>query len=243
MYASKVPGLPFVVSDAAIKLKELDLELDAAAETELTDQEREEKEKFVEFLHKMKAGGLFMDYVLSQHQKLPHLGNAYVAKCYACEKFSLWAESALIFPLTSYTGEEPNPDLSADIAHDYNEARSIATLSPRGAAALLRLAIQKLCKELGATDKTIDDAIASLVRKGLDVQVQQALDIVRVIGNEAVHPGEMDMRDDISTVNTLFGLVNLIADRMISQPKKLAALYNKLPANKLKGIEQRDKKP
>jgi hypothetical protein len=42
------------------------------------------------------------------------------------------------------------------------------------------------------------------VQKGLDVQIQQALDTVRVIGNEAVHPGEMDVRDDPSLVGTLY---------------------------------------
>ena len=95
--------------------------------------------------------------------------------------------------------------------------------------------------EVGESGKNIDADIASLVKKGLDVRVQQALDIVRVIGNESVHPGQMDLRDDHDTVTELFRLVNLIADVMISQPKAIDAMYNALPASKLKGIENRDK--
>ena len=41
--------------------------------------------------------------------------------------------------------------------------------------------------------------VAKLVKKGLPVDVQQALDAVRVIGNEALHPGQMDLRDDRPT--------------------------------------------
>jgi len=96
--------------------------------------------------------------------------------------------------------------------------------------------------ELGEPGKNIDDDIASLVRKGLDPRVQQALDIVRVIGNESVHPGQMDLRDDANTVTELFRLVNLIADIMISQPKAIEAMYGALPASKLEGIKQRDAK-
>lgn len=36
---------------------------------------------------------------------------------------------------------------------------------------------------------------------------------MRVIGNESVHPGEMDIRDDHDTVFQLFDLVNLIAEQ------------------------------
>src|SRR5688572_10249423 len=83
----------------------------------------------------------------------------------------------------------------------------------------LRLAIKKLCAELGETGKNINDDIASLEKKGLDKRVQQALDIVRVIGNDAVHPGQIDLRDDRDTATKLFGLVNLIAEKMITEPK------------------------
>jgi len=70
--------------------------------------------------------------------------------------------------------------------------------------------------------------------------IQKSLDIVRVTGNDAVHPGQIDT-DDPETVNQLFGLVNVIVDSMISVPKKIEGIYESLPEDKLKGIEKRDK--
>jgi hypothetical protein len=134
----------------------------------------------------------------------------------------------------------PNSDLPETITADFEEAREIVQASPRGAASLLRLAIQKLCSHLGEKGKNIDDDIASLVRKGLNPLVQQSLDIVRVIGNEAVHPGTLDLSDDRDTAFRLFELVNAIADQMISHPKTVSDMYRKLPEMKRKAIESRD---
>ena len=50
-----------------------------------------------------------------------------------------------------------------------------------------------------------------------------------MIGNNAVHPGTLDLRDDSATAEKLFGLVNLIAEIMISQPKRVAEMYDSLP--------------
>ena len=134
----------------------------------------------------------------------------------------------------------PNPDLSDEIKDDYEEARSILSRSPRGAAALLRLAIQKLCKELGEQGENINQDIASLVRKGLPIQVQQALDAVRMIGNEAVHPGQIAISDNPAIAATLFRLVNFIAEKMISEPKAIEQIYGSLPPEKLAAIQRRD---
>jgi hypothetical protein len=147
----------------------------------------------------------------------------------------------MIFPLTS-TAPFPNQDLPEDIKRDFEEARQIQSLSPRGSAALLRLCIQKLCIHLGENGKNINKDIASLVSKGLPAKVQQALDIVRVVGNNAVHPGQIDLKDDVEIANSLFGLVNLIGDVMITQPKHIEEMYNTvLPDSHREAIEKRDK--
>jgi len=137
-------------------------------------------------------------------------------------------------------GVHPNPDLPDNITRDYEEARGILGESPRGAAALLRLCVQKLCIHIGEKGKNIDDDIASLVAKGLNPLVQKSLDIVRVIGNEAVHPGVIDLNDDRDTASQLLILINSIADQMISHPKKIEELYGKLPESKREAIEKRD---
>ena len=129
-----------------------------------------------------------------------------------------------------------------DILRDYEEASSILNLSPRGAAALLRLAIQKLCKHLGENGKNINNDIESLVKKGLSPIIQKSLDVVRVIGNEAVHPGTLDLRDDRDVASKLFRLVNLITDRMITYPKQVNEMFDGLPAPKKEEIQKRDTK-
>jgi hypothetical protein len=104
----------------------------------------------------------------------------------------------------------------------------------------LRLCVQKLCKHLGKPEKNINDVIAALVKNGLHLHVQQALDIVRVVGNNAVHPGQIDLKDDRATAERLFGLVNLIAETMISLPNHVASLFDSLPEEARKAIEKRD---
>jgi len=165
----------------------------------------------------------------------------YVAQCHHCHKFSYWHEREIVYPRVT-TAPLPNADLPEDIRRDYEEARSIASLSPRGAAALLRLAIQKLAMHLGEKGEDLNSDIANLVRKGLSEKIQKALDSVRVVGNEAVHPGLMDLRDDSGTVGSLFDLVNLIVEATISQPKKIDQIYEKLPDSKKEQIRKRDSK-
>jgi hypothetical protein len=136
----------------------------------------------------------------------------------------------------------PNIDLPEDIETDFEEARSIVNNSPRGAAALLRLCVQKLCINLGGKGKNINEDISILVKNGLPVKIQQALDIVRVIGNSAVHPGLIDIQDNQEIANKLFHLINLIAEVMISQPKEINKVYDNLPEKDKKSIEKRDNK-
>jgi len=162
-----------------------------------------------------------------------------VSNCESCNFPTIWLGEKIIFPIHS-ASEPPNPDLPDQIKHDYEEARTIANLSPRGAAALLRLAIQKLCAHLGQPGKNINTDIKELVAQGLPPKVQQALDSVRVIGNDAVHPGAIDLKDDTETANKLFKLVNFIANKMITEPKEIDELYSSLPQEKIDGINNRD---
>ncbi len=168
-----------------------------------------------------------------------NVGNLDLSRCFHCDKVAIWVGDAIVWPeiLTTYT---PNSDMPDEIAHDFREAASIVEKSPRGAAALLRLCVQKLCVALGQRGQNINDDIKSLVSKGLDVRVQRALDVVRVIGNNAVHPGRIDLRDDTEAASKLFGLVNTIVDIMISQPKHLDELYGSLGDGPLNAIEKRD---
>ena len=166
--------------------------------------------------------------------------NVSLSGCFHCRKLAIWVHDSLIYPAT-LSGPAPNPDLPDDIAKDYREASSILALSPRGAAALLRLCVQKLCLHLGLPGKNIDSDIAELVSRGLDPRIQKALDVVRVTGNHAVHPGKMNVADDPDIAHRLFNLVNLIAERMVSYPKHVDEAYDALPQGAREAIEKRDK--
>jgi hypothetical protein len=175
----------------------------------------------------------------AQGSGLTATNNLHIALCDHCHHYSLWREEKMIYPLTG-SAPAPNPDIPDDIKADYEEARAILVSSPRGAAALLRLVVQKLCIHLGEKGKKIDDDISSLVKKGLMPKTQKALDTVRVIGNNAVHPGKIDLNDTPQVAHALFVLVNVITDVMISQPKQIDELYATLPESSREAIARRD---
>ena len=160
--------------------------------------------------------------------------------CTHCHNETIWVGESLIYPEANQA-PPPNTDLPDEIKEDYQEATAIISHSPRGAAALPRLCVQKLCKHLGEGGKNINNDIASLVKKGLNPKIQKSLDIVRVIGNEAVHPGTIDLKDKPETAIVLCNLINIIAEAMITQPKMIEGLYASLPEEKKDQIEQRDK--
>ena len=163
-----------------------------------------------------------------------------VSYCERCDQNTIWLGEKIIYPTNSLV-EPANLDLPQEIIDDYNEAAEVFNLSPKSSAALLRLAIQKLCKYLGEPGENINLDIKNLVKKGLPPKVQEALDSVRVIGNESVHPGFIDLNDKRDVAAKLFKLVNFIANKMINEPKEIDEIYKGLPENKRKGIEDRDK--
>jgi len=170
-----------------------------------------------------------------------------VAFCHHCQKESIWLNEEgygvqeMIYPRSSIA-PLPNPDLPEECLRDYMEARAIAESSPRGAAALLRLCLQKLVVHLGGKGNNINDDIALLVQQGLPARIQQALDVVRVVGNNAVHPGEMNIEDKPQTAIVLFGLINLIVDNQITQTKQVAELFSALPDGAKNAVIKRDGK-
>src|SRR5687768_3941038 len=89
-------------------------------------------------------------------------------ECETCHAASIWDEGRQLYPSpTGGSAPPPHIDMPADVKTDYREAASIAHLSPRGAAALLRVCVQRLCRAAGKLGKHLDDDIAALVADGL----------------------------------------------------------------------------
>lgn len=163
----------------------------------------------------------------------------YFSACSHCDKNTIWHENVLIYP-EMISVPQPNIDLPEGIKSDYLEAASVLSRSPKASAALLRLCLQKLCKHLGEKGENINTDIKSLVQKGLPVAIQKAMDSIRVIGNNAVHPGEIDPNENKDNAVQLFKFINIIAQAMITQPKEIEALYASLPAGAKEAVERRD---
>ena len=150
------------------------------------------------------------------------------AICQSCKKISIWVDEKMIYPKSRLT-PLPNEDLPDDIKADYEEASLIVQDSPRGACALLRLALQKLMIYLGE-DKNLDKAIKNLIdKKIINEDLQKALDTVRVIGNSAVHPNELDIKDNKEIAIALFKIINYIAEKILTEKKRVDEIYNILP--------------
>ena len=135
-----------------------------------------------------------------------------VGTCTHCKGNTVWVVENMVYP-ASTNAPIANSEMPKNVREIYDEASSIFSASPRAAAALLRLALQMLCEHLGGKGKDINTDIATLVSKGLPLTIQQSLDIVRVTGNDAVHPGQIDV-DSAETVGTLFELINRGCSRL-----------------------------
>lgn len=159
--------------------------------------------------------------------------------CSHCNEWSYWHHDKMIVPSEAPV-PPPHHDMPQECIEEYNEARDVVARSPRAATALLRLAIQKLLPVLGESGGNINNDIGKLVQKGLPSQVQQALDFCRVVGNNAVHPGEIDLNDTPEIAHNLFEMVNFIIEDRISRPKHIQSLYEKLPKGARSAIEKRD---
>ena len=160
----------------------------------------------------------------------------HISECTECEGQCLWVDQKMLIPTSGGT-MRPSADMPDNVKADYNEAASVMQASPRAAAALLRLALEKLCdhEKVGAKGGSLQAKIDYLEKeKNLSVELVQAMDAVRVIGNEAVHPGMLDLRDDAKTVKVLFGLINFIIDELITKPAQRASFYESVVPNSKK---------
>ena len=116
------------------------------------------------------------------HGNVTNMPHYTVGFCNHCRDTTIWKDTFMIYPSTG-GAPPPNPDMSELIKKDYNEARDVATRSPRSACMLLRLCVQKICDERVPGRYDLNAKIGKLVEQGLDDDIRKACDSVRVISS------------------------------------------------------------
>ncbi|MFQ6486123.1 DUF4145 domain-containing protein [Brachybacterium epidermidis] len=186
------------------------------------------------------------------------------SECHVCEKEAIWFRTELsaptvagglspgaqtpdelwtmIWPPTA-AGEPPHKQLPESLRDLYEEARAVAVFSPRAAAALLRLLTEDLVRQFADPNATLNDNIGALVRDGkLGSHDQQMADYLRITGNRAVHPGQVDDVDGEASrrADLMFTFINLLVERFIALPERIAEAYAQLPEGARAAVERRD---
>lgn len=175
----------------------------------------------------------------------------YIAVCDCCKKEMIWQKNnksaKMVYPKQSVI--PPEKDMPEKVRGIYEEASLVLGDSPRASCALLRLALQELMIYLrdnhgdygDLKGKKIDEDIGILVKNHtLPAKIQKALDSVRIIGNNAVHPKELDINDNPDIAETLFKMINLIVKAMITEGKEVDELFAKTPQGARDAIAKRD---
>ena len=65
--------------------------------------------------------------------------------------------------------------------------------------------------------KNLDKNLSSLVRKGLGVEIQQAMEVLQVVRKSPLQPIEDDLKEENETVKNLFNSLRDILERRMSQ--------------------------
>ncbi len=79
----------------------------------------------------------------------------------------------------------PHPTMPKEFDADFVETRTISDLSPRGAAALLRVVTDRVLLQLLPEEPDLINRIDALVKRGMVRRLQEALDPVRLIENDS----------------------------------------------------------
>lgn len=171
--------------------------------------------------------------------------------CFSRKKSALWIGRRMVFPDPASDVQSKAPKRSEDlppvVAALYDEAAAVLPHSRRAAAALCRAAMEQLARqltpELPPTVK-LDGRLVAL-SKTVSSATLQALNIVRHVGNTALH-GEKDGdqsavmyldEDDSSIAEVFFLAINTLADERITQPRRIQEMYETLPENVRQSFE------
>ncbi|MER6433226.1 DUF4145 domain-containing protein [Streptomyces sp900105245] len=85
-----------------------------------------------------------------------------------------------------------------------------------------RSAVEELCKDQGATHRTLQGKIQELAAKGLPDEVITALEETRVVGNDSVHQGVEYSADELADIAELVAEATVLLYVQPAQRRRMA---------------------
>jgi hypothetical protein len=162
-----------------------------------------EMDQFVERLQKKELTYMYQKHLQPLKVKM---ANLHISNCHDCNGFALWVGDRLVFPINV----EKTPEL---VEEDLEHAAAIFNKSPREATALMRVCIQKLVPLLKQDGKSLNDYMSSLVRKGLEVEIQQAMEVLQVLQNDPGQPANLETQEDKEMALRFLGSLKAVLER------------------------------
>ena len=173
------------------------------------EAQRDNIKEIEQFIERLKKTQLTYEYQKHPHPLKVKMANLHISNCHNCNGFSLWVSGLLVYP----TKLDKTPEL---VDEDVEEAAVVLNKSPRGATALMRLCIQKLVPLLEDNGKELNQRVSSLVRKGLEMEMQQAMDVLQVLRSDPVQLSPLDSQADKETALRFLDSLKEVLERRMS---------------------------
>ena len=94
---------------------------------------------------------------------------------------------------------------------------------------LRHLVEQIIVQKTGKEVKNLSQAVQEMALPG---HLHKSMDLVRIVGNRAVHGGDIQPHEDPEVIVLLFEIVNQLVVHLISHPKRIEEMSAKLNAKK-----------
>lgn len=160
----------------------------------------------------------------------------------------------IIYPQQIHTTQIPAPSkyMPEDVKKKYEEAANVFEISPRSAAALIRLTLELLLKRYLVNDgrKHSLNEMIGMLSANTPSLVMEFMDLIRDKGNSEVHPeleklehewGDITREPDKDEILYLFKYINIICG-LIGLSDKANEDFESLPEEKRLTITKRNKK-
>src|SRR3984893_16075701 len=174
------------------------------------DAQRDNIKEIDQFVERLKKNALTYEYQKHPHPLKVKMANLHISNCHSCNGFSLWVGGLLVFP----TRIDKTPEL---VEQDLEEAAAILNKFPRREAALMRVCIQKLVHLLEENGNALNQRVSSLVRKGLEMEMQQAMEVLQVLRLDPVQLNRLESQADRETALRFLVSLKEVLERRMSQ--------------------------